>query len=189
VISLGGILSGLVALLSPGIGSMLAWVLWLPTHLLIAIVHWEISLPGSALATGHISLLQMFGLYGLYILGGWQGWWRRQRWLVGALLLLIACGPLWYRAVTHSEIAVLAAGQDAVMVVQDRRSTLLVNSGRDNTAFYTVVPFLRQAGINRLTHAIAGSDSDAENWQMIMAKSYAHFWCMEGKEGRAYPAG
>ncbi|NJR42483.1 MAG: hypothetical protein HC767_07305 [Akkermansiaceae bacterium] len=57
-------------MLAPGLGSVLAWVLWLPTHILIGLVNWEISLPGSSLATGHISLLQMFGLYGLYLLGG-----------------------------------------------------------------------------------------------------------------------
>jgi len=25
--------------------------------------------------------------------------------------------------------------------------------------------------------------------RLSLSKSYAHFWCMEGKEGRAYPAG
>jgi competence protein ComEC len=171
VISLGGIFSGLVALLSPGLGSLLAWILWLPTHLLIELVNWETSLPGSALATGHISLLQMFGLYGLFCLGCWHLWWRSRRWLVAVLLVLVAMGPLWYRAATLAEVTVLATGQDAVMVVQDHRSTLLVNSGTDKTAFYTVVPFLRQAGINRLTYAVGGVDSDRDNWQTIIAKA------------------
>jgi competence protein ComEC len=171
LISLGGIFSGLVAVLSPHLGGALAWLLWLPTHLLIWLVNWEISLPGSALATGHISLLQMVSLYGLYGLGGWQPWWKQHRWLTGLVIVLIAMGPLWYRSATLAQITVLAAGNDSVMVVQDHRSTLLVNSGTDRTAFYTVVPFLRQAGVNRLAYAIAGADSDRDNWQTIIAKA------------------
>jgi competence protein ComEC len=58
-----------------------------------------------------------------------------------------------------------------VMVVQDGRSPLVVNSGTDQTAFYTVVPFLRQAGINRLTGAIHGDDSDGDNWRTIAEKA------------------
>ncbi len=171
VISLGGIFSGLVAVFSPGIASMLAWLLWLPTHLLIGLVNWETSLPGSALATGHISLIQMLSLYGLYGLAGWQPWWKRHLWLTGLLIVLMAMGPLWYRSATLAQVTVLAAGNDSVMVVQNHRSALLVNSGTNKTAFYTVVPFLRQAGINRLTYAIAGADSDLDNWQAIIAKA------------------
>lgn len=171
VISLGGMVSGLVAIISPGIGSVLAWVLWLPTHLLIWLVQWEVGLPGSSLATGHISLWQMFGLYGLYILGWQHRWFRQRRWLVGLMLLITAMGPLWYQAATLSQVTVLAAGRDAIMVLQDRRSTALINSGTENTAFYTVVPFLRQAGVNRLDHAVSSADSNQENWYTILEKA------------------
>lgn len=171
VISLGGMISGLAALALPMLGTALATVLWLPTTVLIALVNWEISLPGNTLAMGHISLWQMLGLYGLYGLGGWSALGRRWRWLVALLVLITALGPLWYRGATLSQAAVLAAGNDAVMVVQDHQSTLLINSGTQSTAFYTVGPFLRQAGINRLTHAIAGQSSDAQNWQTLMAQA------------------
>ncbi|PSR18702.1 competence protein, partial [filamentous cyanobacterium CCP3] len=174
VISLGGMASGLVAAVSPALGGLIAWPLGLPTHLLIALVRWEVSLPGSALATGHISLGQMFVLYGLYCLWGWgQRIWEpaRRRGLVALLIGLVALGPLLYRGATLSQVTVLAASQDAVMVVQDGRTALVVNSGTDRTAFYTVVPFLRQAGINRLASAIHGDDSDGENWRTIAAKT------------------
>ncbi|WP_035992897.1 ComEC/Rec2 family competence protein [Leptolyngbya sp. KIOST-1] len=174
VISLGGMVSGLGAVVWPELGSLIAWPLGLPTHLLIALVRWEVGLPGSALATGHISLGQMFGLYGLYGLWGWGlGIWpaARRRGLVALLIGLVALGPLLYRGATLSQVTVLAAGQDAVMVVQTRGSAMVVNSGTDKTAFYTVVPFLRQAGINRLSSAIHGDDSDGENWRTIAAKA------------------
>jgi competence protein ComEC len=177
VLSLGGILTGLIAAFSPGIGAMLAWLLWLPAHLLIGLVNWEVSLPGSSVATGHIGLWQLFGLYGLYFLGWGHRWFRRRRWLVGLLLLLIAMGPLWYSSVARAEVTVLAAGNDAVLVARDSQSSLLVNSGTDRTGFYTVVPFLRQAGINRLTHAVNWVDSDGENWEAVTEKTpIQDFW-------------
>ena len=177
VLSLGGILTGLVAAISPGIGAMLAWVLWLPAHLLIWLVNWEVSLPASSIATGHINLLQMQSLYGLYLLGWTHRWWRQRRWLVGVLLLLVAMGPLWYRGATLSQVTVLAAGDDAVMVVQAHRSSLLVNSGTGKTGVYTVVPFLRQAGINRLRAAVDWANSDEDNWSTVAAKtSIQDFW-------------
>ena len=174
-LSLGGMVSGAIAALWPWLGAQVASLLWLPAHLLIALVRWEVSLPGSALATGHIGLGQMFGLYGLYYLWGWGGLWgwgpARRRGLVALLIALVALGPLLYRGATLSQVTVLAAGQDAVMVVQDGRSPLVINSGTDRTAFYTVVPFLRQAGINRLAGAIHGDDSDGENWRTIAEKT------------------
>ena len=47
------------------------------------LVHWEVSLPASSIATGHISLVQMVGLYGGFICwvgpiaggGNGDGWW------------------------------------------------------------------------------------------------------------------
>ncbi|HSM81541.1 MAG TPA: ComEC/Rec2 family competence protein [Nodosilinea sp.] len=169
VISLGGMASGVAAVVWPWLGSLLAWPLGLPTHLLIALVKWEVGLPGSVLSTGHISLWQLFGLYGLFCLWGWGP--ARRRTLVALAIALVALGPLLYRGATLAQVTVLAAGQDAVMVVQDGRSPLLVNSGTDQTAFYTVVPYLRQAGINRLGGAIHGDDSDGDNWRTIAEKA------------------
>ena len=183
VLSLGGIVTGLVSTIMPGIGAMLAWALWLPAQGLIGLVNWQVSLPASSIATGHISLMQMFGLYGLYLLGWCHRWWRQRRWLLGLLLVLVAMGPLWYRGATLAEATVLAAGEDAVLVVQDRRSTLLVNSGTGRSGFYTVAPFLRQAGINRLSSAVNWEDSDPENWSTVAAQTPIHdLWDMDSQK-------
>ncbi len=190
VLSLGGIFTGLVAAFSPGIGAMLAWVLWLPAQGLIWLVNWEVSLPGSSLATGHISLGQMFGLYGLYILGWQHPWFKRRRWLVGLLLLLLAMAPLWYGKVTQAKVTVLAAGNDAVLVVQNRHTSLLVNSGTEKTGFYTVVPFLKQAGINRIHDALDWEDSDGNNWETIGATApIQNFWTRGQQVKHSAPIG
>jgi competence protein ComEC len=86
-------------------------------------------------------------------------------------MLLVALGPLWYRSATLTQVTVLAAAKDPVLVLQDHQSSLLVNSGIDRTGFYTVLPFLRQAGINRLDYGINAGHSDPENWRTIASKT------------------
>jgi len=86
-------------------------------------------------------------------------------------MLLVALGPLWYRSATLTQVTVLAAAKDPVLVLQDHQSSLLVNSGTDRTGFYTVLPFLRQAGINRLDYGVTAGHSDPENWRTIASKT------------------
>ncbi|MGB3201501.1 MAG: hypothetical protein WBA99_11390, partial [Nodosilinea sp.] len=97
--------------------------------------------------------------------------------------------PLLYRGATLSQGTVLAAGNDAVMVVQEGRSALVVNSGTDSTAFYTVVPFLRQAGVNQLASAIHGDDSDSENWRTIADRAPIRKFYGTGSALTAVPTG
>ncbi|MBD0335136.1 MAG: ComEC/Rec2 family competence protein [Cyanobacteria bacterium Co-bin13] len=171
LISLGGMASAVVAALMPGVGSLLAWPLYWPTHLLIGLVNWEVGLPANSIATGHISLVQMLGLYGLVFLAWLQPWCRKRQWIVGLVAFVVATGPLWYHTSTSSSVTVLAAGSDSVLVAQDHRKTLLVNSGEPKTTFYTVLPFLRQAGINRLDWAVALPGNLPEAWEMVVQKT------------------
>ncbi|MGA7937356.1 MAG: ComEC/Rec2 family competence protein, partial [Kovacikia sp.] len=87
VISIGGMISALAALIWSPAGSALAWLLKYPTQGLIAIVDFSAQLPGNAYAVGTISALTAIGLYGLLGLTWLQPWWRRQWWL--AILLSI----------------------------------------------------------------------------------------------------
>jgi competence protein ComEC len=171
LISLGGMASAVVAAIEPGLGSVLAWPLYWPTHLLIGLVNWEVSLPGNSIATGHISLIQMLGLYGLVFLAWLQPWCCKRRWIIGLVAFLVAAGPLWYHTSTSAQVTVLAAGSDPVLVAQDHRKTLLVNSGEPKTTFYTVLPFLRQAGVNRLNWAVSLPGNLPEAWEMVVQKT------------------
>lgn len=165
VISLGGITTGLVAAIWPWLGGWLAWPLKFPAQLLVGLVQWQVNLPASTLATGQISLGQMLATYAVLLLGWWQPWWRQRPWLVGGVALALAFGPLGLQPST--QVTVLAADQEPVMVVQDQRRTLLVNSGGPKTAFYTINPFLRQAGINRLAWGVALPDNSPQAWHTI----------------------
>jgi competence protein ComEC len=155
VISLGGILSGAIALIWPAAGSAVAWGLALPVKGLLTLAEGSSQLPGSGLAVGQLALWQLLGLYGLMLLA-WRHPIGRQRTALVALALgLILVVPLSLGILGRNRITVLATGGEVVWIWQDQGRTTLYNSGDGDTAFYTVQPFLRQAGVNRLARAIA----------------------------------
>ncbi len=55
-------------------------------------------------------------------------------------------------------------------MIQDKGKVLLVNSGGENSARFTILPFLQQQGVNQIDWAIATSSlfDDDSNWSEIM---------------------
>lgn len=171
IISLGGMVSALAALIYPPLGSAIAWLLYYPTQLLIQFVHLVNHLPGSSWALGNISVVQMGGIYSLIILI-WltrrlQGCW----WLISLLALSILLTPIFLGKSTLVQVTVLATTKEPVLVIQSQGKTILVNSGDQNTANFIVLPFLRQQGINHLDWAIALHDQQnyRSGWNEILA--------------------
>jgi competence protein ComEC len=158
VITIGGVISALVALIWPFAGSALAWLLYYPTHWLIAIVQFFCSLPGNSVAVGRISVLQIIALYGLIVLVWQLQWWHRRWWLAALVAVAAIAIPIWQTNLALFRVTVLATGFEQVMVIQDQGKVLLVNSGDAATASFTVLPFLQQQGVNQLEWAV-GLDS------------------------------
>ena len=173
LISLGGLVSAVAASIWTDAGGAIAWLLNYPVQGLIALVDFCNSRPGSAIAVGQISQLQLFLLYGLYGLGCLQSWCRRRQWLVGLLALILIILPGWYRTAALTQATVLAAANNPVLVLQDHRQTSLINTGDGKTAFYTLLPFLKQAGINRLAWGVAPSLSPhtLDGWRTILTQA------------------
>ncbi|MEM8675143.1 MAG: ComEC/Rec2 family competence protein [Cyanobacteria bacterium P01_G01_bin.67] len=168
IISLGGMISAIAALLVPAIGSAIAGLLLYPTLLLLALTKFFTNLPGSAWAVGQIPLIILLIIYGGLILVWLSQWWR-QRWsflLLGGVCLIML--PAIYNS-RQLQVTVLAARQSQIVVIQDRGQTVLVNSGQNNQAKYAVLPFLAQQGINYVNYGFAldeNSNSEAA-WQEI----------------------
>ncbi len=158
VISLGGMISAIAALIIPALGSAIAWLLLYPTLLLIAITKFFTNLPGSAWAIGQISLGVLLTIYGLLILVWLNNWWRKRWSLVLLFTVSLIVIPVIYHA-NQLQVTVLAARQSQIVVIQDRGQVILINSGKNNEAKYTVLPFLVQQGINHIDYAIALDDS------------------------------
>jgi competence protein ComEC len=154
VLTIGGFVSSLAALIWPLFGSGLAWFLFWPAQLLIFIVQGISQLPGNALALGNISVLQLLALYGC-ILAVWLVPQCQKHWkvftAVGLLLIVI---PVWQTQSQRFVVTVFDQTRSPMMVIQHPQGTVVVNSGDRLNATQSLLPFLQQEGINRIDWAI-----------------------------------
>jgi competence protein ComEC len=177
IVSLGGMVSGIAALIYPEAGQFIASGLYYPAHSLIRLAEWGSHLPGSSLAVGTISALQLAGLYGLIILV-WQ--WNRSRrfWWVALLVgFSLVAVPVGYAAMTRFQITVMATSNAPMMVIQDRGNTTLIYTGQTSpgkinteqaSVQYSLLPFLKSQGINQIHQTITFTPTSGEGWQQIM---------------------
>jgi competence protein ComEC len=154
VLTIGGFVSSLAALIWPLFGSGLAWFLFWPAQLLMFIVQGISQLPGNALALGNISVLQLLALYGC-IVAVWLVPQCQKHWkiftAVGLLLVVI---PVWQMQSQRFVVTVFDQTRTPMMVIQHPQGTVVVNSGDRLNATQSLVPFLQQEGINRIDWAI-----------------------------------
>ncbi|MFM7407871.1 MAG: ComEC/Rec2 family competence protein [Cuspidothrix sp.] len=170
IISIGGMITGLISLISPNLGSNLTSFLYYPTHWLIQLVSFFEHLPGSQIPVGSISIWQMLIIYILIISVWLFRWWQKRWWFAGTIAVGLVLIPVWYSANNLVRITLLETRTEPVLVIQDRGKIALINSGDERTGRFTILPFLRQQGINQINWAIAtnfpGSTDDA--WLEIM---------------------
>ncbi len=171
IISIGGIVSAIAALVSSTAGSAIAWLLYYPTYILIWLVQLFSQLPGNSLAVGKIALWQLLAIYGLMTLVWFIPRLHKRWWLVGVIVVSLVLVPVWHSA-TGFRVTVLADKVEPIIVVQDRGKVLLVNSGDRTSARFTVLPFLQQQGINKIDWAIdTNPQLDNRNgWMDILAQ-------------------
>ncbi|MCT7970040.1 ComEC/Rec2 family competence protein [Laspinema sp. D1] len=156
-ITLGGFISAIAAAIWPLAGTAVAWLLYYPLKLTIAIVEFVSQLPGNSIATGTLSIVQLVILYGI-VVSVWLIPWlhQKRRWVLGLLFAVgLVVVPVFYAQTTVFQITALATRGDPVLVVQDRGKAIVINSGDEATARYAVLPFLRQQGVNQIDWAIA----------------------------------
>ncbi|MBE9043309.1 ComEC/Rec2 family competence protein [Pleurocapsales cyanobacterium LEGE 10410] len=165
VISLGGMISAIAALIFPAVGSAIAWLLLYPTLLLLTVTKFFTSLPGSTWAIGQISLSVLLLVYGLLLLV-WLNKWCSKHWgliLIFAWTLIII--PAGYKNFNQTQVTVFPT-QPTVVVIQDRGKVILIDSGDSNAVKYSVLPFLTQQGINHLDFAIEFNQTNSD-WEQI----------------------
>jgi competence protein ComEC len=172
VISIGGIISALASVILPVLGSAIAWFLYYPTHWLIQVVEYFCELPGNSLAIGTISLWQLILIYVLFGMVWLLNWWKMRWWLAGLIAGSLVFVPVWQTQTTLFRVTVLATGTQPVLVVQEQGRVTLFNSGDDNTARFTVLPFLQQQGVNQVDWAIATDASGNTNtgWMDLLQR-------------------
>ncbi|MGH2412426.1 MAG: ComEC/Rec2 family competence protein [Microcystaceae cyanobacterium] len=169
IISLGGMLSAVAALIFPLAGSAIAWLLYYPTHLLIETVRVLTILPGNYLAVGKISLDSLMLIYSLFFLVWLSKFWQRRWWYISLFIVTVVVVPIIYKQLTLVQVTVLATSKEPVLIIQDRGAVALINSGDTATVKYTVIPFLNQQGIYQIDCAIAlkSTSKQREDWSEV----------------------
>ncbi|YAF94950.1 MAG: ComEC/Rec2 family competence protein [Nodularia sp. CChRGM 3473] len=170
MISIGAITSAIAALIWTASGSALAGLLHYPTDWLIKLVELFSNLPGNSIAVGSISIGQLLAVYTLIIMVWLVRWWQKRWWFASLIAIGLILIPVWHSANTLLRITVLAAGTEPVVVIQDRGTVTLINSGDEGTGRFTILPFLQQQGVNQIDWAIASnfSDNDSHAWLEVL---------------------
>ena len=176
VISLGGMVTGAIAVVTPSLASGLTALLGFPVNALLWLARRAADLPGSAIALGQLTLWQGALLYGGMVLVWRYPPVRRHTLWLALGLTVLTLGPLGWAPLGQTRITLLAAGGDLSWVQQHRGRTTVISDGDAQTAFYTVLPFLRQAGINHIDTAIAPSPREAlwTDWTPLQQQTPIH---------------
>lgn len=171
ILSIGGFISAVLGVLWPSAGGSVAWLVYYPTHWLISLVEFFYELPGNSVAVGAISQYQLLVLYILIALVSLFRWWRNYWWFAGLLAVTVIVIPVWQTQSALFQATILEAGNQPVLVIQDKGKVTLVNSGDGSTARYDIIPFLQHQGVNKIDWAIA-TDTTIDNksgWLSILA--------------------
>lgn len=181
IISIGGIISAIAGLMFPEIGSTLASLLHYPTLGLINLVEFFSELPGNSLAVGSISVWQLLTIYIVILLVWLVRWWRQRWWFASLITFGLVVFPAWHSASTLMRITVLEAKNEPVLVIQDQGKVTVINSGDEGTGRFTIVPFLKQQGVNKIDWAIAtdfqsnSNDAWLEILQQLPIKNFSAY--------------
>jgi competence protein ComEC len=179
LITIGGMVSALVSLIFPELASTLASCLYYPTHWLIKLTELFAHSPGNSIAVGSISTWQMLTIYTLLLLAWLVRWWQKRWWFSGLFIIALVVIPIWHSANTLMKITVLATPTEPVIVIQDKGTVTLINSGDENTGRYTVLPFLRQQGINQIDWAVSSKFPESKGdawWEILQSLPIKNFY-------------
>lgn len=160
VLTVGGFISALGALLLPPLGASIATVLYWPAELLLWLVQHISQWPGATLALGTLGWGQGAILYALILLVWLHPWWQR-RWLtIFATGLALVVVPFVLRQQLLFQATVLATTRVPMLVIQQPAGTIVINAGEP----HVLSSFLAQEGINRIDWAVASNQSYRHQW-------------------------
>ena len=171
IISLGGMVSALLAAIVPKLGSLSAGLLHYPIVALLGIVEQMGRLPGSQWAAGKISIGVLIILYcflGIAVSNS-KFIQPKRYWILGLTIaaLSIIFVPAWQQAQTRIQITALTTTRQPILVVQVQGKVVLVNTGDRNETEMTITPFLQKNGINQIDALIQLHTADPDAVQAL----------------------
>ncbi len=162
LVSLGGMVSGAMGLLSPTLGGAIAYGVGFPLQGMIWLVEQVVALPGSQASVAALPLAQLFVFYGVMLLI-WRSPWaqKRAKSLVGGLLIFFIV-VLVYRHFNTTQVTIFGDRQTPVIVAQAGGKTLVINGDSPGFWEYTLEPFLRRSGLNQIDGFLSLTPPDPE---------------------------
>ncbi len=173
----GGIISGLLGIIFVPIGAAIAWLLYPLLHWTIDLAQWINTLPNASTNVGAIHLWQMLLAYALFIaiwILPWFG--KMQRWTIAFVL---ACVVLFVpNAIAQSttfQVTLPAFNDVPIMFIRNQNQTILINSGDQQFATFTLQPLLQKLGVNRIDWAISTDTQPdvSDGWNALISNSMA----------------
>ena len=173
----GGIISGFLGIIFVPIGAAIAWLLYPLLHWTIGFAQWLNTLPNASTSVGAINLWQMLIAYALFIAIWLVPWFSKmQRWTIAFVL---ACVVMFVpNAIAQSntfEVTLPAFNDVPIMLIKNQNQTVLINSGDQQFASFTLQPFLQKLGVNRLDWAISTDTQPdfSDGWNALISSSVA----------------
>lgn len=153
IISFGGMISAIAALIIPVAGSAIAWVLYFPTHWLIGLAKTFQTVPFFAMGivVGQVSGIWLAVTYGVMFLLWLKPTWQKYKGWVMLCLVSALVIPLIYQSLTLVQVTILESKKHPILVIQNRQQTIVINDQKPDTQKYLLTPFLAKAGINQIT--------------------------------------
>jgi competence protein ComEC len=169
IISLGGTISAVFALIIPFLGSTIAYLFYYPIELFLWLVNWFADIPFSQFAIGQISLLALIILYSLFVIVWTIDFWQKRWVYVGIFGLCLVFIPNIYRYFNFQQITVLVNDRQPTIIIQDRGKIGSIARGNPETARYSILPFLTGEGINHIDYGITlnPESEDKAMWSYI----------------------
>lgn len=143
----------------PAIGELLNHSGWFWMWAMLRVSEWAAHLPGGCLNIAPPSALTFLLYYAtvISVTAGWLARPRLRRWILPALALLAAAWlGLWFHARQVTTLTVVPLGGGSAIHCHDpgRSGDWLIDTGSASAAEFTLKPFLRSQGVNRLERLI-----------------------------------
>jgi competence protein ComEC len=177
VATYGGIISGFLAILFVPLGAAIAWLCHPLLNWTIAIAAWLNTLPNANTNVGTINIWQMLAAYGLLLAIWLLPWfWKMQRWLIPSLLLVILLFVPNAIAQANTFLVTVPSFNDVpIMLIKNQGQVVLINSGDQQFASFTLQPFFQKQGINRINWAVSTDTqpSFSDGWNVLVTGGVA----------------
>ncbi|MGK7942117.1 MAG: ComEC/Rec2 family competence protein [Crocosphaera sp.] len=167
---IGGMISAIIILINPSLGSFMAQFLLWPSQILLQSGQQIPKLKLTAFAVGKISLFILIIIYAilltLWLNKKWQTHWK----LGGLLILALIVIPIIYNNLTLFKITILQTKNEPIMIIQDRGNVEIINVGETSDIQYILLPFLSQQGINQVDTIIVPNREAIKPWFNVKTK-------------------